>query len=64
MIKSIKFENGIQEIEINEDKVNEVIEDSKWSIGSTMAPVYYNTLRNVKEAARQYQRAFGQVMRI
>lgn len=24
----------------------------------------YNTLRNVKEAARQYQRAFGQVMRI
>jgi len=36
----------VAEIEINEDKVNEVIEDSKWSIGSTMAPVYYNTLRN------------------
>jgi len=56
-LNEIAFEEGfdkqnevnkdiLAEIEKDESKEKVVIEDNKWSIGSTMAPVYYNTLRN------------------
>lgn len=42
-----KVNNDIlTEIEKDESKVKVGIQGSKWSIGSTMAPVYYNTLRS------------------